>query len=132
MVVKNISKSPDIGIAILPSESSKQKTTDNGKTKFELINRTDFHSDDITEIVRALLDGQLAPKFYLICQTPKHDGLSITNLDKPIIIITVKDLNQFTETFVHELRHLQQHMNDYASEDFDREVVVTDKKKVKA
>jgi hypothetical protein len=97
--------------------------------KFEIINRTDFKTEQLKSIASALLDGQLAPNFYLICQTPKHDGLSITNMDKPLIIIDVVNLHQFAEVFVHELAHLQQHAAGFADEDFTKVAVVTDKHK---
>jgi Zn-dependent peptidase ImmA (M78 family) len=99
--------------------------------KIKLINRTDFPSKDLLEIALALCEGQAVPSFYLICQTVNHDGLSITNLDKPIIIIDIADLHQFAEVFVHELAHLQQHAKGYASEEFDREIVLSDKYKTK-
>ena len=95
--------------------------------KYEIVNRTNFKKKDIKEIAEALMEGQLVPPFYLVCQTPHHDGLTITNIDKPIVIITIKDLGQFAEVFVHELEHLKQHSNGYSSEDFDSEIVVTDK-----
>jgi Zn-dependent peptidase ImmA (M78 family) len=97
--------------------------------RFTLINRTDYPSKQLENIAGALLEGQQAPSFYLICQTPKHDGLSISNIDKPFIIIDIENLYQFAEVFVHELMHLQQHTKGYASEDFSKEVVVTDKHK---
>jgi Zn-dependent peptidase ImmA (M78 family) len=107
--------------------------------KIALINRTDFPSKDILEIASALCESQSIPSFYLLCNTPKHDGLSITNLDKPAIIIVVKNLSQFAEVFVHELEHLQQHGKGYIDEDkayqksdnFTREIVVGDKHKTK-
>ena len=98
--------------------------------KFEIINRTEFSTEQLIRIVDALLEGQIVPNFYLICQTSKHDGLSITNIDKPLIIITIKDLHQFAKVFVHELVHIQQHVNDYATEDFP-EIIVTDKHKTR-
>lgn len=99
--------------------------------KFELINRTDFPTTQLKEIVEKLLKNKKIPSFYLICQTPRHDGLSVTNLDKPLIIIDIENLQQFEKTFIHELTHLQQHTQDYADEDFDKEVVVTDRHKPK-
>jgi len=94
-----------------------------------LINRTEFKSKDLKEIAGALLEGQLAPSFYLIVQTPQHNGLTITNLDKPAMILTPKDLTHFAVLFTHELVHLQQHSKGYADEEEARrkqpEVVVT-------
>jgi len=98
--------------------------------RIAVINRTDFPTKQLKEIASALLEGQSVPNFYLVCQTPKHDGLTISNLDKPVIIITIKDLNQFAKAFVHELVHLQQHAKDYATEDF-AETVITDKHRTK-
>lgn len=95
-----------------------------------LVNRTAFKSKDLKEIAGALLEGQLAPSFYLIVQTPKHDGLTITNLDMPAMIIIPKDLHCFAKVFAHELVHLQQHSKNYVDEEEayrkEREVVVSE------
>ena len=94
-----------------------------------LVNRTDFKSKDLKKIAGALLEGQLAPSFYLIVQTPKHDGMTITNLVKPAMIVIPRDLTHFAELFAHELVHLQQHSKGYANEEKtyhkQPEVVVT-------
>ncbi|MBU1613649.1 hypothetical protein KKC87_04480 [Patescibacteria group bacterium] len=102
------------------------------RKRFQLVNRTEFNTSDIEEIANALLEGHPVPHFYLICQTTRHDGLTITNIEKPIIIITIKDLGQFADVFVHEVVHLKQHSMEYASEDFDVDLVVTDSYKKKA
>ena len=99
--------------------------------KVKIVNRTDFKTKDIQEIAEALLQGQGTPNFYLLCQTPQHDGLTITNLDKPAIIIVIHDLHQFAETYVHEVEHLRQHSQNFADEDFDSELITTDKHKTK-
>jgi len=93
--------------------------------RFELINGTGFKSEDIEEIASALLESQHTPTFYLVCMNAGQDGVTLTNLDKPIVLIYVDDLGQFAETFVHEIVHLQQHSQGYATEDFKSEVVVT-------
>jgi len=98
------------------------------KRKVTIINRTKFHIKDIQEIVGGLLEGQLAPNFYLICEPRNCNGLALTNLDKPTIIIFIEDLGQFAETFVHELAHLQQHSKGYVNEyeATQREIVISD------
>jgi len=100
------------------------------KRKLTIINKTKFKTKDIEEIALGLLAGQLAPSFYLICvDVFSCKGLSLSNLDKPTIIIFVKDLGQFAETFVHELTHIQQHANNYTDEKEaeEREVLISDK-----
>ena len=100
------------------------------KKKITIINRTKFKTKDIEEISLGLLAGQLAPSFYLICEDVfSCKGLSLTNLDKPTIIIFVSDLGQFAETFVHELTHIQQHTENYTNEQEaeEREIVISDK-----
>ncbi len=100
------------------------------KRKVTIINKSKFKTKDIEEITLGLLAGQLAPDFYLICQnTVGCNGMALTNLDRPTIIIFIKDLGQFAEVFVHELTHIQQHAKDYANEDEakqkEREVVIS-------
>ena len=96
--------------------------------KLTIINKSRFETKDIEEITLGLLAGQLAPSFYLVCNDYNSvKGIALTNLDKPTIIIFIKDLGQFAETFVHELTHIQQHQDDYADEKEadEREIVVT-------
>jgi Zn-dependent peptidase ImmA (M78 family) len=101
--------------------------------KVTIINRTDIDTLKFEEILACLLKGQEYPNFYLVCQTQNHDGLTITNLDKPVIIITVKNLSQFVTTLRHELIHLRQHSKGYSNEDEayaaedDAEIIVTDR-----
>jgi len=100
------------------------------KRKVIIINRTKFKIKDIEEITLGLLAGQLTPSFYLICEDVfSCKGLSLTNLDKPTIIVFIKDLGQFAETFVHELTHIQQHSENYVDEQEaeEREIVISDK-----
>ena len=99
------------------------------KRKLTIINRTRFQTKDIEEITLGLLAGQLAPSFYLICEDVfSCKGVSLTNLDKPTIIIFIKDLEQFAKTFVHELTHIQQHAKNYTDENEakqkEREIVI--------
>jgi len=99
------------------------------RRKLTIINRTKFQTKDIEEITLGLLAGQLAPSFYLICEDVfSCKGVSISNLDKPTIIIFIKDLGQFAETFVHELTHIQQHTKNYTNENeakqAEREIVI--------
>lgn len=100
----------------------------NNNTKATLINRTDIDDENIMGIVSKACEGYKLPNFYLICQTPEHNGVTITNLDRPCVIITVKTPQQFIETLQHELEHLKQHALDYASEE-EVELIVTDKHK---
>lgn len=97
--------------------------------KVKIINRTTFEIKNIKNIVSALLEGQPIPNFYLFCEPLDCKGITLTNLDKPTIIIFVRDLKQLAETFVHELVHLQQHSKGYVNEDeaTEREVIVSDK-----
>lgn len=97
--------------------------------KITIINRTRFATRNITEIAGSLLQGQLVPNFYLICEPLNCNGIALTNLDKPTIIIFIKDLGQFAETFVHELMHLQQHSENRVDEHeaAQREIVISDK-----
>ena len=100
------------------------------KRKLTIINRTKFKTKDIEEIALGLLAGQLAPSFYLICEDVfSCKGISLSNLDKPTIIIFLEDLGQFAETFVHELTHIQQHTKNYTDEREaeEREVIISDK-----
>jgi len=100
------------------------------KRKLTIINRTKFKTKDIEEITLGLLAGQLAPDFYLICEDVfSCKGISLTNLDRPTIIIFVNDLGQFAETFVHELTHIQQHAMNYTDEQEaeEREIVISDR-----
>ncbi len=97
--------------------------------KITLINKSKFTTKDIEEITLGLLEGQLAPSFYLICEDVfSCKGISLTNLDKPTIIIFIENLGQFAKTFVHELTHIQQHTNNYTNEEEaiqkEREVVI--------
>ena len=86
--------------------------------KLAVINRTTFATKDIIEIATSLLQGQLAPNFYLLCEPDEgHKGITLTNLDRPTMIIFIEDLEQFAETFVHELTHLKQHSKGYTDED---------------
>lgn len=104
------------------------------KRKLTIINRIKFKTKDLEEITLGLLAGQLAPSFYLICEDVfSCKGISLTNLDKPTIIIFVKDLRQFAETFVHELTHIQQHLKNYTNEQEaeEREIVISDKPNIK-
>ena len=98
--------------------------------KFKLINKTRFSTKQLADIASALCESQAGPSFYLICQTPQHDGIAITNIDKPFIIIWVKNLSQFAKVFVHELTHLQQNAKGYTSENFSR-FIVTSKRQQK-
>ncbi len=100
------------------------------KRKVKIINRTKYQTRDIEEITLGLLAGQLVPSFYLICEDVfTCKGISLTNLDKPTIIIFIKDLRQFAETFVHELTHIQQHSKNYTDEQEaeEREIVISGK-----
>ena len=98
------------------------------KRKVTIINRTKFATKDITEIVSGLLEGQLAPDFYLLCEPLNCSGIALSNLDNPTIIIFIKDLGQFAKTFVHELKHIQQHQKNYVDEEeaVQREIVISD------
>ena len=102
------------------------------KRRMILINRTSFKSNDLQEIAGALLEGQVAPSFYLLVQTPQHDGLTITGLDMPTMIIIPKDLHHFAKIFVHELAHLQQHSKGYVDEKEakQREIIITGDEKL--
>jgi len=95
-------------------------------TDVVLINRTDITDTNLMRIVSETCEGMMLPKFYLICQTTDHNGVTITNLDRPCIIIIVKNPQQFIETLRHELIHLKQHALDYASEE-EVELIITDK-----
>ena len=103
--------------------------------KATIINRTKFDTEDIKEISTALIQGQLVPDFYLLCEPLDVNGIALTNLDKPTIIIFVKDLGQFAETFVHELTHIEQHAKGYVDEteanEREREFIISDKDKPK-
>ncbi len=97
--------------------------------KVIIINKTKFQTKDIEEITLGLLAGQLAPSFYLICEDVfSCKGISLTNLDKPTIIIFIKDLGEFAKTFVHELTHIQQHAKNYTDEneaiEKEREIII--------
>ena len=60
---------------------------------------------------------KLVKDFYLICEDIfSCNGLALTNLDKPTIIVFIQDLEQFTKTFIHELKHLEQHSKNYTNE----------------
>ena len=99
------------------------------KRKVTIINKTRFKTKNIEKIVLGLLNNQLAPSFYLICEDIfSCKGIALTNLDKPTIIIFVKDLEQFAKTFVHELTHIQQHSNNYTDEQEaeEREIILSD------
>lgn len=98
------------------------------KRTMTIINRSVFATKDIEEISYALLAGQIAPSFNLICVDDSFKGVAITNMDRPLILIKIKELGQFAETFVHELAHLQQHQEGYADEDKAEKVtyIVTD------
>ena len=76
------------------------------KRRILIINESDYKSEDLMEIANGLLEGQLAPSFYLLVQTPKHNGFVITNLDMPVMVIIPEDLHSFAKIFVHELVHL--------------------------
>lgn len=102
--------------------------TGNKNTKVKLINRTDVTDENIMRIVYKLCENQILPDFYLICQTPSHNGVTITNLDRPCVIVTIKTPQQFIETLHHEIVHLKQHALDYSSEE-EAELVITDKYK---
>ncbi|MFX0132260.1 MAG: hypothetical protein ACFFDN_01310 [Candidatus Hodarchaeota archaeon] len=97
------------------------------KRTLKIMNHTKFKTSDIEEISLGLLAGQLAPSFYLICVNDNFNGLALTNLDKPTMIIRIEDLGQFAETFVHKLIHLQQHQEGYADEDeaYAREIIIS-------
>ena len=98
------------------------------KRKVTIINNTKFQTKDIEEITRGLLAGQLAPSFYLICNNRGNvEGMTLTNLDKPTMLIFIENLGQFAETFVHELTHIQQHANDYTDEmeAEEREIIIS-------
>jgi len=96
------------------------------KVEVTLINRTDISDEELMKVVSHVCDGKKLPNFYLICQTPEHDGVTITNLDKPCVIIVVKTPQEFIKTLLHELVHLKQHALNYASEE-EVELVITDK-----
>ena len=98
------------------------------KRKLTIINQSKFQTKDIEEITIGLLVGQLAPSFYLICNDKNSvKGIALTNLDKPTIIIFIENLEQFAETFVHELTHIQQHDDNYTDEKEaeQREIIVS-------
>lgn len=100
------------------------------KRKVTIINRTRFKTKDIEEITLGLLAGQSVLGFYLICEDVfSCKGISLSNLDKPTIIIFIENLWQFAETFAHELTHIQQHLENYTneSEAEKREIVIADK-----
>lgn len=104
--------------------------TDMEKRIMTIINNSKFRTEELSTLANMLLQGRLAPSFYLVCCPPEMDGLSLTNLDKPTIIIRVKDLEQFSRVFVHELTHLQQHAKGYTDEaEATREVIMSDKTK---
>ena len=93
----------------------------------KIINHTEFDTKDIKKISDALVVSQSYPSCYLICIPLYMNGIAITNIDKPFIIIRIKDLEQFAETFVHELTHLQQHQKGYVDEDeaYEKEIIVS-------
>ncbi len=98
------------------------------KKQFTIINKSKFPTKDLEGITLTLLLGKSAPSFYLICNdVGKVKGMALTNLDKPTIIIFIENLVQFSETFLHELTHIQQHSKDYADEKEagERDIVVT-------
>ncbi len=95
------------------------------KRTFKLINNTDEDTSTLMNIAEKVVRNFNVPSFYLICKKSNHDGFSITNIDKPIIVITFKNIYQFESTLAHELVHLGQHQKGYASEDFTKKVVVT-------
>jgi len=57
------------------------------------------------------------PDFYVIVIGEKTDGLAITNLDRPSIVVVFKNEQQFKKVLKHELIHLVQHSKGYANED---------------
>ena len=98
------------------------------KRSLKIINRSKFKTKDIEEIALGLLAGQIAPSFYLICEDVfSCKGVTLTNLDKPTMIVFIQDLGQFAKTFVHELTHIQQHDKGYAddNEAEESEIVIS-------
>ena len=95
--------------------------------KLTLVNRSKFQTEQLREIALGLLAGQLAPSFYLIVEELfSCRGVTLSNLDKPTIILFPKDLGDFAEIFVHELTHIQQHEKNYSDEKEakERELVI--------
>ena len=98
------------------------------KKRLTIINKSKFPTKELEGISSMLLAGKSTPDFYLICNdVGRVKGMALTNLDKPTMIIFIENLVQFTETFLHELTHIQQHKEGYANEEEaeDREVIVT-------
>ncbi len=103
------------------------------KINITIINRTKFQTKDIKQIVDEILQRQIVPNFYLLCEPLDCNGITLTNLDKPTIIIFITNLGQFAQTFVHELTHIQQHADNYVDENEanKREIVVSDENNIK-
>jgi len=98
--------------------------------KITILNRSKFETKDIEQIALGLSAGQLAPSFYLICEDIfSCNGIALTNLDKPCIIIFLENLEQFAKTLAHELTHLRQHAQNYTDENeakkAEREIVIS-------
>lgn len=95
------------------------------KPRFKLVNNSDEDTSTLTKIAERVVENFTTPCFYLICQKTMHDGFAMTNIDKPTVVIRVRNLYQFEDVLKHELVHLGQHQKGYASEDFTKELKVT-------
>ena len=93
--------------------------------KFKLINNSDYLTEFLELVVRRITKDMDIPNFALVCKKKTHDGICITNVNSPIVIISVKSIAQFKDVLKHELVHLKQHQQGYASEDFTKKAVVT-------
>jgi Zn-dependent peptidase ImmA (M78 family) len=56
------------------------------------------------------------PDFYVIVIDKAKDGIAITNLDRPTIVIVFENEKQFKKVLKHELMHLIQHKKGYMNE----------------
>jgi hypothetical protein len=99
-----------------------------------IINKTNFKTEEIEEITKTIIDKKYYPNFCLICLSNNFNGVSITNLELPLIVIKIKNLKQFMKVLLHELTHLNQHKKGYVDEieaEINVEILLSDNENLK-
>jgi len=87
--------------------------------KFGIFNGTKINSKDLEQVVLECLAQEFSdqlPDFYVIVKEKGFDGVTITNLDRPTILVAYENIEDFRRTLIHELVHLKQHQKGYADE----------------
>ena len=82
----------------------------------QVFNHTTISDKRIEQCVLDI-SGDYSIDFVLIVSKYEMDGIAITGVSKPIILVRCKSLTQFKSVFAHEFKHLLDHKAGFASEE---------------